>query len=142
MNVRKAGPQSLQLTPHWCIVKEIAEFSYDEDRNIHLDARSLAYYYPPPDDPDGPPFLYLDRGLESFRRTDDSVDEHLVGLLAAIMEMEKKQNAKIDTHFISYRGMMTNVSAINVNLNLLVNISADYHLRSCLRWGSPGWMNG
>lgn len=89
--------------------EEIAEFSYDEDRNIHLDARSLAYYYPPPDDPDSPPFLYLDRGLESFRKTDDSVDEHLVGLLAAIMEMEKKQNAKIDTHFISYRGMMTNL---------------------------------
>ncbi|OJD31619.1 protein rai1 [Diplodia corticola] len=88
--------------------EEIAEFSYDENHDIHLDARSLSYYYPP--QPRGVEnHIYLDKGLESFRQLDDSQDGHLSGLLTAIMDMEQKQNAKTDAHFIAYRGMIANL---------------------------------
>ncbi|KAB2576922.1 Decapping nuclease rai1 [Lasiodiplodia theobromae] len=91
--------------------QEIAEFSYDEDHQIHLDARSLSYYYPP--QPLGAEHnIYLDKGVESFRRLDDTQDSHLTGLLAAIMGMEKKQNQKTNAHFIAYRGMITNLLAM------------------------------
>ncbi|KKY13355.1 putative protein rai1 [Diplodia seriata] len=87
--------------------KEVAEFSYDENHQIHLDARSLSHYYPP--QPHGAEHhLYLDKGLESFRLLDDSQDGHLTGLLTAIMDMEQKQGAKTDADFVAYRGMITN----------------------------------
>ncbi|KAL1642107.1 decapping endonuclease targeting mRNA [Diplodia intermedia] len=87
--------------------QEIAEFSYDENHQIHLDARSLSHYYPP--QPQGAEHhLYLDKGLETFRLLDDSQDGHLTGLLTAIMHMEKKKGAKTDAHFVAYRGMITN----------------------------------
>lgn len=47
--------------------------------------------------------------MNDFRQRDDSKDDHLHGLLTAIMDKEKKNQAKLDAHFISYRGMMTNV---------------------------------
>ncbi|KAL1613509.1 decapping endonuclease targeting mRNA [Diplodia seriata] len=88
--------------------KEVAEFSYDENHQIHLDARSLSHYYPP--QPHGAEHhLYLDKGLESFRLLDDSQDGHLTGLLTAIMDMEQKQGAKTDANFVAYRGMITNL---------------------------------
>ncbi|KAK7728044.1 decapping endonuclease targeting mRNA [Botryosphaeria dothidea] len=87
--------------------EEIACFSYDENLNLHLDSRSLAYYFSP--SPRGSEkFIDLSKGMNDFRQRDDSKDDHLHGLLTAIMDKEKKNQAKLDAHFISYRGMMTN----------------------------------
>lgn len=81
----------------------------------------MAYYYPALE----PQTVYLDEGFEQFRRVDDSIDEHLGGLLGAIMNLEKKLNAPTKAHFISYRGMMTNVSAAFLLPLLLQLIGAD-----------------
>ena len=84
-------------------VKEITCFSYDEDHKLRHDASGLRYYYPPllPCD--------LSRGFDTFRHLDDTVDEHLDGLLDAIIEYEKMKGSKIETDIITWRGMMTKV---------------------------------
>lgn len=42
---------------------------------------------------------------------DDSVDEHLDGLLAAIVKLEEKTSERVSVDFVTWRGMMTKVSS-------------------------------
>ncbi|EAS37270.3 rai1 protein [Coccidioides immitis RS] len=81
--------------------KEIACFSYDDDHNFLLDESSLRYYYPPRLPVD------LNGGFETFKKLDDSADEHLDALLDTIIALEKSTGAKCEADVITWRGMMT-----------------------------------
>lgn len=63
----------------------------------------MRYYYPPllPCD--------LNKGFETFRQLDDTNDDHLDGLLEALVAYEKEKKSKVDTDVITWRGMMTKV---------------------------------
>ena len=83
--------------------KEIACFSYDHEHKLHLDSRSLRYYYPPQIG------VSLSKGYENFQKLDDSIDEHLDGLLKAILEKEKREQRRVQADIITWRGIMTKV---------------------------------
>ncbi|KAJ8068243.1 hypothetical protein OCU04_003811 [Sclerotinia nivalis] len=85
--------------------QEIAHFSYDDNHEFHLDDSSIRWYYPPHLGTD------LNRGFETFRKHDDSKDEHLDSLLRALMEKEKVTNVKTEADVITWRGMMTKIIA-------------------------------
>ncbi|ATZ58569.1 Bcrai1 [Botrytis cinerea B05.10] len=85
--------------------QEIAHFSYDDNHEFHLDDSSIRWYYPPDIGTD------LNRGFETFRKHDDSKDEHLESLLRALMEKEKTTNLKTEADIITWRGMMTKIIA-------------------------------
>jgi RAT1-interacting protein len=51
----------------------------------------------------------LSNGFEKFDKHDDSQDEHLDSLLAAIVNHEKETGKPIDAHVVTWRGMMTKV---------------------------------
>ncbi|KAL2152519.1 hypothetical protein VTH82DRAFT_5703 [Thermothelomyces myriococcoides] len=85
--------------------KEFACFSYDKDRKFHLDDSSLKWYYPPDLGVD------LSRGSDTFIRHDDSIDEHLDGLLKTIQAYEQQTGEAIDAHIVTWRGMLTKIMA-------------------------------
>lgn len=93
-------PVSLLKAP-----REITIFSYDEAHQYHPDDRSLRYYYTP-----SLPAM-LSEGFETFQKHDDSVDEHLDGLLKAIMELEERTGEMVRVDVVTWRGMMTKVMA-------------------------------
>ncbi|ERS95729.1 hypothetical protein HMPREF1624_07804 [Sporothrix schenckii ATCC 58251] len=87
--------------------KEFTCFSYDDDHKLHLDDRSLRWYYPPQF-----PQADLSRGFETFDKLDDDgVDEHLDSLLASVAAHEQKTQTRIDAHVLTWRGMMTKILA-------------------------------
>ncbi|KIW20581.1 hypothetical protein PV08_01156 [Exophiala spinifera] len=86
--------------------REIAYFSYDEDHKFRLDASSLRYYYPPTLPCD------LSKGFDSFRQLDDTADDHLDGLLEAIIAYEKEKSAKTEIDIVTWRGMMTKILVV------------------------------
>jgi RAT1-interacting protein len=69
----------------------------------------LKWYYPPEIGAD------LSAGYETFDKHDDSVDEHLDGLLKTIVAHEQEGGKKIDAHVVTWRGMMTKVSRDRIN---------------------------
>ncbi|KAI9641210.1 decapping endonuclease targeting mRNA [Ciborinia camelliae] len=81
--------------------QEIAHFSYDDHHEFHLNDSSIRWYYPPDIGTD------LNRGFDTFRKHDDSKDEHLESLLRALMEREKVTNVKTEADIVTWRGMMT-----------------------------------
>lgn len=81
-------------------------FSYDEDHNFRQDDSSIRYYYPPSLPAD------LSKGFDTFRQLDDTSDDHLDGLLQAIIHYEGQKHAKLDTDFITWRGMMTKIMIV------------------------------
>lgn len=99
---RKAIPGGIQRP------SQIASFSYDEHRRQHHDDRSQRFYHAPPHRAD------LNRGFEALVERDASVDEHLDGLLAALVHLREKSSdpEQVDAnrrlaHIITWRGMMT-----------------------------------
>ncbi|CAK7205944.1 decapping endonuclease targeting mRNA [Sporothrix eucalyptigena] len=88
--------------------KEFTCFSYDDSHALHLDDRSLRWYYPP----QFPQGADLSRGFDTFvKHDDDGVDEHLDSLLAAVAAHEQKTQTKIDAQVLTWRGMMTKIMA-------------------------------
>lgn len=107
--------------------QEITSFSYDSDHVLHHDTSSLKYYYTPPIG------ASLSEGFDTFRKIDDTNDEHLDGLLCSLVELEKRRTAanepirerngnneqgsghealaeeEIKADIITWRGMMTKV---------------------------------
>ncbi|RJE21295.1 hypothetical protein PHISCL_06364 [Aspergillus sclerotialis] len=83
--------------------REIACFSYDDQRQFHLGETSLRYYYPPRLPAD------LNRGFDTFQQLDDSADEHLDALLQTIIALEKETGKKCEADIITWRGMMTKI---------------------------------
>jgi RAT1-interacting protein len=65
----------------------------------------LNYYYPPTLPAN------LSNGFDTFRKWDESIDEHLEGLLKAIKHLEEKKGERIKTDIITWRGMMTRASS-------------------------------
>jgi hypothetical protein len=82
------------------ILQEVTCFSYDESREFHPDDRSLRYYYTPELDVD------LSHGFDGFKKHDDSKDEHLHGLLQALIDLEKR-SGKVEADIVTWRGIMT-----------------------------------
>ncbi|KAK8030805.1 protein RAI1 [Apiospora arundinis] len=83
--------------------KEFACFSYDDNHEFHLGDSSLRYYYPPQLNAD------LSQGFDTFDKHDDSKDEHLDSLLKTIIAHEQEEGKKIDSHIVTWRGMMTKI---------------------------------
>jgi len=81
--------------------REIAHFSYDEEHQFQLDDSSLRYYYTPRLGAD------LTVGYHDFIKQDDSKDEHLDGLLRALMHSEQQTQTRTQADIITWRGMMT-----------------------------------
>ena len=101
--------------------REFLYFSFDENHDIHLSSNdSLRYYYPPFIEAPGVPITTLDlsKGFEDWVKADDSIDNHLDGLLETIQAHEEslmKQDittdqVKTQVDFITWRGMMTKVN--------------------------------
>jgi len=63
----------------------------------------MKWYYPPTLGAD------LSNGFEQFEKHDDSADEHLDSLLKTIIAHEQETQSKIDSHIVTWRGMMTKV---------------------------------
>ncbi|KAI2623438.1 RAI1 like PD-XK nuclease-domain-containing protein [Xylaria nigripes] len=80
--------------------KEIAHFSYDSERQFHLDDSSLQWYYP------ARLGANLSKGFDVFNKHDETIDEHLVGLLKTIEAHEREEGKKIDAHIVTWRGML------------------------------------
>ncbi|KAJ5491619.1 Decapping nuclease rai1 [Penicillium diatomitis] len=105
--------------------REIACFSYDQERRFSLGDASMAYYYPPNLPAD------LNIGFDTFQKLDDSADEHLDALLETIMAMEKETGKKCETDVITWRGMMTkirdeyNMLSRNIVRNTTLNASSQ-----------------
>jgi len=53
----------------------------------------------------------LSAGYDRFHRWDDSIDEHLVGLLKSIQLLEEKTSERLKVDVITWRGMITKVNA-------------------------------
>lgn len=87
----------------WLAVKEITHFSYDNAHRLRHDPSSLKTYYTPELG------ASLSRGFETFVKHDDSVDEHLDGLLEALVELERKTGERTKADIVTWRGMMTKV---------------------------------
>ncbi|KAK4570049.1 decapping endonuclease targeting mRNA [Recurvomyces mirabilis] len=102
--------------------REFAYFSYDDDHVLKpLSAESLSYYYPPTFDAPGTSDTRpdLSTGLETFRKRDDSIDEHLDGLLDTLQLYEERllekvhsgegelRDVRVKADIVTYRGMMT-----------------------------------
>ena len=92
-----------------CLIafQEIAYFSYDDGHRLHLDERSLRYYYPPNLGAD------LSKGFANFQQLDDTEDDHLDSLLETIIALEKRNGARCETDIMTWRGMMTKVGSGN-----------------------------
>ncbi len=101
--------------------QEFACFSYDSEHKYHLGDSSLKWYYNPEIGVD------LSAGYESFVKHDDSVDEHLDSLLETIASHERETGKPIDAHIVTWRGMLTKVSMVNLTFkaNLLLSCTAN-----------------
>lgn len=84
-------------------MQEIAYFSYDDKHEYHLDESSIRYYYPPTLPVD------LNKGFDTFQQLDDTGDDHLDGLLDAVVAHETQKGSKLETDVVTWRGMMTKV---------------------------------
>ncbi|KAJ1966043.1 decapping endonuclease targeting mRNA [Dipsacomyces acuminosporus] len=94
--------------PQFTEPKEIVSFSYNQARQVCMDDRELKYYYPPCLDP--APCLF--DGFEKQIRRDISVNEHIDGLLTALLHLGKNSNAAANdtgADFVMYRGMLTRI---------------------------------
>ena len=90
--------------------REIACFSYDDNREFHLDESSLRYYYPPRLDLENSRWLPdLSSGFESFRPLNETKDEHLDALLKTIVDLEQRTGERCRADFVTWRGMMTKI---------------------------------
>jgi len=86
--------------------REITYFSFDEEHRYRQDDSSMRYYYPPKLPAD------LSQGFDSFRQLDDTGDDHLDGLLQALIHQEGEKRAKLETDFVTWRGMMTKIMIV------------------------------
>ncbi|KAH8821548.1 protein RAI1 [Xylogone sp. PMI_703] len=85
--------------------QEIACFSYDKNHEFRLDDSGIKYYYPPDLGAD------LSKGFETFRKLDDTADDHLDSLLKTVIAHEQATGKKADADIITWRGMMTKIMA-------------------------------
>jgi len=113
--------------------REFTYFSYDDQHVLKpLSTESLCYYYPPFLDQPGTkrPLADLSAGFTIFVQRDDSIDEHLDGLLDTLQAHEEHlieqahrgecsfKDIRATADVVTWRGMMTKVRSItNSNQN-------------------------
>lgn len=51
----------------------------------------------------------MSKGFDTFRKLDDTGDDHLDSLLKTIIAHEEKEGKRVETDLITWRGMMTKV---------------------------------
>lgn len=103
-------------------MKEITHFSYDDAHKLRHDTSSLRSYYPPE------LHTSLSRGFDTFVKHDDSIDEHLDGLLVALTELEKRTGERVKADIVTWRGMMTKFLTLPFELR---NGWVGFFLRGC-----------
>lgn len=86
--------------------REVTYFSFDEDHKYRQDDSSLRYYYTPTLPTD------LSKGFDTFRQLDDTSDDHLDGLLQALVHYEGQKRTRLDADFVTWRGMMTKIMTV------------------------------
>ncbi|ORY86848.1 RAI1 like PD-XK nuclease-domain-containing protein [Protomyces lactucae-debilis] len=95
---------------------ELTSFSYDHERRLHHDDRSLAYYQPASNLP-----ASLSTGFEQLVSRDESIDEHIDGLLSGLIHYEQRCSITQDSvglaksqqvDFVTWRGMLTKLLTI------------------------------
>ncbi|KAF2720582.1 putative Dhp1-interacting protein Din1 [Polychaeton citri CBS 116435] len=95
---------------------EIAHYSVDRNRQVHVYSdEQLRFYYPPffpelskdvqtphqrPD---------LSTGFDKFIKRDESVDEHLDGLLDTLIEHETRAGEIVQADVVAFRGQITKI---------------------------------
>ncbi|KAK3075244.1 decapping endonuclease targeting mRNA [Teratosphaeriaceae sp. CCFEE 6253] len=107
--------------------REFAYFSFDDEHHLKpLSSESLSYYYPPIFGAPGAqePRPDLSAGFQTFKQRDDSVDEHLEGLLDTLQAHEEQLLEKVQrgegtvadvrsrADFVTWRGMMTKILTV------------------------------
>ena len=108
--------------------REFTYFSYDDKHQLKpLSTESLCYYYPPTFAAPGTrePLTELSTGFDSFVQRDDSVDEHLDGLLNTLQAHEERhlervragegniEDVRTKADVVTWRGMMTKVCQLS-----------------------------
>lgn len=83
--------------------REIAHFSYDDEHEYKEDDSGINYYCPPALGSD------FREGFDTFKHYEEKEDPHLDSLLKTIISKEKKEGTKVETDFVTWRGMMTKV---------------------------------
>ncbi|RIB30430.1 RAI1 like PD-XK nuclease-domain-containing protein [Gigaspora rosea] len=93
---------------------EIMSFSYDNERNLHMDDRELKYYYPP-DLKD----CNLSHGYETFVQREQCGPEPIHSLLDSLAYAQKSSTDKnlIKTDLVSWRGVFTKILCTPYNRN-------------------------
>ncbi|CAG8243905.1 unnamed protein product [Penicillium salamii] len=101
--------------------REIACFSYDDQRRFSLGDSSMAYYYTPNLPAD------LNKGYDTFQKLNDVADEHLDALLDTLMAHEKETEKKCEVDIVTWRGMMTKIlTAPYDNMNGFIEENNEY----------------
>ncbi|KAJ5779012.1 hypothetical protein N7457_006732 [Penicillium paradoxum] len=106
--------------------REIACFSYDDQRRFSLGDSSMAYYYTPALPAD------LNKGYDTFQKLNDVPDEHLDALLDTLVAYEKETEKKCEVDIVTWRGMMTKILTApfdNMNGWHHVRISSSHYPR-------------
>ncbi|WPG98875.1 Hypothetical protein R9X50_00167400 [Acrodontium crateriforme] len=116
---RFAGGQTSIRRP-----REFMYFSFDDKHELHpFSDESISYYYPPGLGTPGSQERLgnLNVGFETFIQRDDTIDEHLDGLLDTLQVYEEKlweqskagsiklEDVRVRTDVVTWRGMMTKI---------------------------------
>ncbi|CCU76689.1 Dhp1-interacting protein Din1 [Blumeria hordei DH14] len=99
--------------------KEFTCFSYNDQHQFIPDDSSLKYYYPPTIGAD------LSQGFDKFQKFDESSDGHLDSILKAIIDYEKKSDRRIESDFVTWRGMMTKVESSFIEENHIYKLQSQ-----------------
>ncbi|KAI9697938.1 MAG: decapping endonuclease targeting mRNA [Candelina mexicana] len=103
--------------------KEIACFSYDNEHEYHPDDSSMRWYYPPRLGAD------LSSGFDTFRKLDDTADDHLDSLLKTLIGWEKENGTRCEADVITWRGMMTKIMTTPFeNFNGFIEENHEYKM--------------
>ncbi|CAI2173061.1 999_t:CDS:10, partial [Funneliformis geosporum] len=94
---------------------EITSFSYDENRQLHMDDRELRYYYPPNLEKD----FNLSAGYENFIQRENQGAEPIHSLLDALIHLKRTSANEdvIKADIISWRGIFTKLLCAPYNKN-------------------------
>lgn len=80
--------------------------------DYYPDTRALRYYYFPDSELDRD--LNLGVGFSAYQKVPDT-NQHLDGVLNAIMHLEKSSNQKIDSNMVTWRGILSRIIGISVD---------------------------
>ncbi|KAK9453696.1 RAI1 like PD-XK nuclease-domain-containing protein [Dipodascopsis uninucleata] len=111
--------------------REITSFSFSETREFKYDDSSMAYLYFQEEEITGSSSssmggVNLSNGFTTFQKRDDSIDEHLDGLLWALMRLEKDTGKKVTADFVMWRGLVRNLLCVPYSRDDGFELNATY----------------